>query len=346
MVVGLSCVTSLTELLGQIVRSDRGPVVFRVDLLAPPGLWLVVDIRKRAVNASEGYERQIALINSGGGDAATEVSKLRFEIESGKLKDLNALEQAHLLNLAGELDAKIKLKKQNEEELQLATLAANLKGNNTIVRQGFEMELAGAGSGDKLKERLKEDLAIQQDYYNQLDEAQGDWMAGVGDAWSNYLDQSRDISGQTKDLFSDAFSGMNDALYNFVTTGKLSFSDMAATFASTALKMLIQWGTAQVAMAALNAFTSTAAIPLVGPFAAPAAAASALGSAGSFMGMISSVAGMAHDGIDLVPQDGTWLLQKGERVTTAETSAKLDRTLEQVSRGRRRWKRPDIQLQQ
>ena len=85
--------------------------------------------------------------------------------------------------------------------------------------------------------------------------------------------------------------------------------------------------------AKLNAFTSTAAIPIVGPFAAPAAAASALGAAGSFMGMIGSVAGMAHDGIDSVPQDGTWLLQKGERVTTAETSAKLDRTLEQVSRG-------------
>ncbi|WP_303396465.1 phage tail tape measure C-terminal domain-containing protein, partial [Pseudomonas fragi] len=141
------------------------------------------------------------------------------------------------------------------------------------------------------------------------------------------------ISGQTKDMFTDAFSGMNDALYNFVTTGKLSFSDMAATFASSALKMLIQWGTAQVAMAALNAFTSTAAIPIVGPFAAPAAAASALGAAGSFMGMIGSVAGMAHDGIDAVPETGTWLLQKGERVTTAQTSAKLDRTLEQVAQG-------------
>ena len=97
--------------------------------------------------------------------------------------------------------------------------------------------------------------------------------------------------------------------------------------------MLIQWGTAQVAMAALNAFTSTAAIPIVGPFAAPAAAASALGAAGSFMGMIGSVAGMAHDGIDAVPETGTWLLQKGERVTTAQTSAKLDRTLEQVAQG-------------
>jgi hypothetical protein len=41
--------------------------------------------------------------------------------------------------------------------------------------------------------------------------------------------------------------------------------------------------------------------------------------------------GMAHDGIDSVPETGTWLLQKGERVTTAETSAKLDRTLSQIN---------------
>jgi hypothetical protein len=184
-----------------------------------------------------------------------------------------------------------------------------------------------------LSEALAERMVIQQDYYNQLDDAQSNWLAGVGDAWNNYLDQSRDISGQTRDMFSEAFAGMNDSLYNFVTTGKLSFSDMASMFAESALRMLIQWGTAQVAMAALNAFTSTAAIPIVGPFAAPAAAASALGSAGSFMSTISSVAGMAHDGIDSVPETGTWLLQKGERVTTADTSAKLDRTLDQVSRG-------------
>jgi hypothetical protein len=42
---------------------------------------------------------------------------------------------------------------------------------------------------------------------------------------------------------------------------------------------------------------------------------------------------MAHDGIDSVPETGTWLLQKGERVTTAETSAKLDKTLDSVANG-------------
>ena len=46
-----------------------------------------------------------------------------------------------------------------------------------------------------------------------------------------------------------------------------------------------------------------------------------------------AMAGMAHDGIDSVPQTGTWLLQKGERVTTAETSAKLDKTLSSIQSG-------------
>ena len=37
---------------------------------------------------------------------------------------------------------------------------------------------------------------------------------------------------------------------------------------------------------------------------------------------------MAHDGIDSVPKTGTWLLEKGERVLTSETSKKLDAKLD------------------
>lgn len=217
------------------------------------------------------------------------------------------------------------------------------------IRQQFEQQqndlLGQYNSGDiskdlydeeteALSDALQTRLELQQDYYRQLDDAQSDWRNGASEAFADYFDQSTNVAAMSYDAFSTAFSGMNDALYDFVTTGKLSFSDLAGEFASTALRMLIQWGTAQVAMAALNAFTSTAAIPIVGPLAAPAAAASALGSAGSFMGMISSVAGMAHDGIDSVPEDGTWLLQKGERVTTAETSAKLDKTLSDIQGSR------------
>ncbi|MHA7116383.1 phage tail tape measure protein [Pseudomonas promysalinigenes] len=181
-----------------------------------------------------------------------------------------------------------------------------------------------------LEDALEKRRAMQEKYYEDLDRLQQNGTAGFISGIANQAQASMDLYSNMQSAGAEAFTGLTDALYGFVTTGKLSFSDMAATFAETALRMLIQWGTAQVAMAALNAFTSTAAIPLVGPFAAPAAAASAMGSAGSFMSVINSVAGMAHDGIDSVPEDGTWLLQKGERVTTAATSAKLDRTLEDL----------------
>ncbi|MBS6040290.1 phage tail tape measure C-terminal domain-containing protein, partial [Pseudomonas sp.] len=186
-----------------------------------------------------------------------------------------------------------------------------------------------------LKDALEKRRAMQEQYYQDLDRLQQNGTAGFISGIANQAQASMDLYSNMQSAGAQAFTGLNDALYGFVTTGKLSFSDMAATFAETALRMLIQWGTAQVAMAALNAFTSTAAIPLVGPLAAPAAAASAMGAAGSFMSMINSIAGMAHDGIDSVPEDGTWLLQKGERVTTAATSAKLDRTLDEVNKGSR-----------
>lgn len=173
------------------------------------------------------------------------------------------------------------------------------------------------------------DVLIQN--YDDISAAQGDWQLGAQAAFSDYFDSANNFAGQTQSAFTTAFSDMNDALYDFVTTGKLSFDDMASTFASTALRMLIQWGTAQVAMAALNAFTSTAAIPLIGPAAAPAAAASALGETGSFMATINSVAGMAHDGIDNIPKEGTWLLDKGERVVDSRTNSDLKRYLATAS---------------
>lgn len=44
----------------------------------------------------------------------------------------------------------------------------------------------------------------------------------------------------------------------------------------------------------------------------------------------TQLTGQAHDGLMSVPQTGTYLLEKGERVTTEKTSAKLDATLDQV----------------
>ena len=86
---------------------------------------------------------------------------------------------------------------------------------------------------------------------------------------------------------------------------------------------------AGVQLAGINAYASTAAIPIVGPAAAPAAMATAIGATAplataAVASAASSISGMAHDGISSVPSEGTWLLNKGERVYTNDSAKQLD----------------------
>ncbi|NIF15627.1 phage tail tape measure protein [Pantoea sp. Cy-639] len=356
-------------------------------------------LKKRGVDAEEGYRRQIALIDetTGKQGKATEVAKLAFELETGKLKGVSAERQKVLEGLAAELDAKIKLQKQNQEDLKLATYAANLKDSNTIVRQGFELEIAGAGQGEKLRSRMRENLAIEQDfakqrnelykqykeadllgdpdakarydketallrdamadriqiqedYYRKQDELQGDWLSGAKDAWQDYADSAMDMNSQMYSVTSNALGSLEDELVNFVKTGKFNFSDFAEGIANDLLHMLVKVGlqmavnaaigdAAAASSAALAAATGTAMAAAYAPaaamaslasFGANAAPASAAITSTTALASSLSLVGMAHDGIDSVPREGTWLLQKGERVTTANTSAKLDRTLSDI----------------
>lgn len=65
---------------------------------------------------------------------------------------------------------------------------------------------------------------IRQNYAD-VEAAQGDWTRGATSAWANYLDSAQNVAGQTKSLFGNAFSSMEDAVVNFAMTGKLSFAD-------------------------------------------------------------------------------------------------------------------------
>ncbi|HCE6897204.1 phage tail tape measure protein [Pseudomonas aeruginosa] len=360
----------------------------------------------------QSYQRQIALINTEVDKRkdATEVAKLQFEIESGKLVGINAEQQKRLNGLAEELDRLKQLKQANEDAAKAQAFRATLNESNATARAGFAIELAGSGSGDKLRERLRADLEIQQDYNKQLadlqkqfnsaeiskelydqetdllrqalaerleiqheyyaaqDEAQSNWLDGVTSAWENYRDTATDYQQQAADFTTQTLDGLTSAIGDGIASMIMDgesladvFKNIAQTMATSIInalaQMAAQWlvyqavqlvsGKAAQASAAstlianaqatafqaqLAAFASTAAIPIVGPLLAPAAAASAAGITAPMVAGVaaSALAGMAHDGIDAVPETGTWLLQKGERVTTAETSAKLDRTLDDV----------------
>ncbi|HIE4225089.1 TPA: phage tail tape measure protein [Serratia marcescens] len=221
-----------------------------------------------------------------------------------------------------------------------------------------------------LQDALKERLEIQENYYKQSDEQRDDWSSGISDALVDFADRSSDYYQQAADAMTSVLGAATDSISDHiydVISGTESmgdaikgiFSDLGQSVVKALIDMAAQWlvyqgvqllvgKTAQAAaipamvanaqatalQAQLAAFASTAAIPIVGPALAPAAMATAATITEPMVAAISAagLSGMAHDGIDAVPETGTWLLQKGERVTTAGTSAKLDATLERVSR--------------
>ena len=157
----------------------------------------------------------------------------------------------------------------NDETQKLAAFQTNLASQLSKAQIGLDNNLAGMGMGDQMRQRLQEQLSIQQQYQTQLDtleqqhnegrisdslygketealraalqqrltmqqgyysavdQAQSDWSLGASSALQTYAEQANDVAGQTRNLFTNAFGNMEDAVVNFVKTGKLSFKDFA-----------------------------------------------------------------------------------------------------------------------
>ena len=78
-----------------------------------------------------------------------------------------------------------------------------------------------------------------------------------------------------------------------------------------------------------NVYNAVSGIPYVGPYIAPVVAAGAVAVQLAQAAMVGNVklTGMAHDGIDNIPQEGTWLLDGGERVLNSKQNEDLTKYL-------------------
>ncbi|MCL0552441.1 phage tail length tape measure family protein, partial [Klebsiella pneumoniae] len=235
------------------------------------------------------------------------------------------------------------------------------------LRQGWKNQ-----GGSLEDEGYQKELSALEGYYAAQDEMRNNWLAGVQSSWENYADMATNYNQIAADTTNTALGGvtsnLQQGLYDLATQSEDAgdaLSNMVEGFGKTVIQTLAQlaaqWlvyqgvqllvgkttqasaiapmvanAQATSLQAQLAAYASTAAIPIVGPALAPAALAAAAGVTAPLVAAISAsaLAGMAHDGIDKIPETGTWLLKKGERVTTAGTSAKLDSTLEQVRKQR------------
>ncbi|KDD65307.1 tail protein [Pseudomonas mandelii PD30] len=132
-----------------------------------------------------------------------------------------------------------------------------------------------------------------QSNYDEMTAAQGDWSAGASSAWQNYLESARDVAGQTKSLFSNAFSSMEDSIVNFAMTGKASFGD----FAKSIIADMARIATRQASSALLGSLVGAATSYFTGSGTTASAGSTQAGYSGDLSGFtpVASAKGNVFD---------------------------------------------------
>ncbi|HBR4870977.1 TPA: hypothetical protein L9X06_003612 [Klebsiella pneumoniae] len=319
----------------------------------------------------QSYLKQIALVDqlTGKTKDATEVEKLHFDLVSGRLVGINKEQQIRLEGLATEIDKYNALSKFRDLQDELLTPEQKLlkttkerfevlkdiqgmtgispedyeKASKAISKssitdapqfQGIDAAVGGAG-GELIKtaEAQKE----QEKWYNKQLEMQKALLDQKVINEQEYADRITDINktnNEKMESIQSAYGLSSVAMFADMTSQSAQLLQGLGKEGSAAYKTLfIASKAAAIAQSIISTEVAAAKALELGPiFGIPASVAiRAVGYAGTAIIGAQTIAGMAHDGIDAVPETGTWLLQKGERVVTANTSAKLDATLNRVS---------------
>ncbi|MDD9213388.1 phage tail tape measure protein [Klebsiella quasipneumoniae] len=316
----------------------------------------------------QSYLKQIALVDqlTGKTKDATEVEKLHFDLVSGRLVGINNEQQIRLEGLASEVDKYNALSKFRDLQDELLTpeekllkttkerfeVLKNIQGITGISPEEYKKAakaiskasfsdapkfsgldpMFGGESGELKK---VDDAQKEQEkwYQNQLDlleqnrQARSDlneeWDARELELKKKHQDEMNNLDAARNQLM---LSSVVDGLGSMVDLTRTAFGEQSGVY-KAAFAVQKAAAIAQSVIAIQQGIAMAAANPFPYNLAAMASVAA------STAGIVSNIAavGMAHDGIDAVPETGTWLLQKGERVVTANTSAKLDATLNRVA---------------
>ncbi len=310
-------------------------------------------------NITKQQREQIALSGQ-----TTELAKMKYQVVQGELSTLSDIQKTELLRNATSLDHIKTQEKFKELQEELLTPEEALLAK-TRERVALLKQVAPATEQYRdAMERISKASITEAPKFNGIDasvggpsgelikvaEAQKElekWHKKQLDMQKKLLDE-KEINEQTyadriADINLTNTSKMEDIQHAYASASLGVFSDLTGQTAqmlqgmgkegSAAYKTLfLASKAAAIAQTLISTEVSAMKAMELGPiFGIPASTAiRAMGYASVALIAGQTIAGMAHDGIDRVPETGTWLLQKGERVVTAQTSAKLDSTLESV----------------
>ncbi|EAY4773673.1 hypothetical protein S828_19655 [Salmonella enterica] len=235
---------------------------------------------------------------------------------------LGEFRQGDLLNEKEYQDALGKLRADSFQKM------AELYADGTITPQ--QKMLADVDPLVAIENQYQRELALLE-YYKQkevlvgdrYDQLRAEKIQARSEAISQY--QNRDARKQLQTQ-QQLFEGMAGLVQGFA--GKSSGAYRTLFSISKAFHL------ADVIMASQDAIAHAWSLPFPENLAAVATTAAKTGLLTAAVQTVT-MQGMAHDGIDSVPREGTWLLDRGERVVDRRTNADLKTYLAKKQEGAR-----------
>lgn len=235
--------------------------------------------------------------------------------------EMQQVMQESISGLAGNADnifAQATMSPQDYDRWSLENDRSNSKASLKNQRVGVEQDI------------MTSDLySTDDERYEALLEAHREYRDGMAAIDVEYAEQIKELDAQRYDKTMGMYGAMLSqagAVWGDMTQmvkdseGEQSSSYKAMFLVQQAFAM----GSALVSahLAAVQV-AADATIPFFGAKVLASKAMLAMGYANVAMIAGQTIAGMAHDGIDNIPKEGTWLLDKGERVVDSRTNADL-----------------------
>ena len=175
-----------------------------------------------------------------------------------------------------------RFRQQQAEQLEIEArflrerqrLEAELR-RGQITRDVFETYLSLAADA------YRREVELYQERTAAIQAAEANWLNGATEALANYADEARNVAAQTEEIFTNAFRGAEDALTEFLDTGRLDIKKFARDIVSDLNRAFVRQNIlGPLAESLQNSdFLKGLGIVIGGNAQAPAQAAGAIGGA-------------------------------------------------------------------
>lgn len=175
--------------------------------------------------------------------------------EAASVEQLRRATEAYVRQLDEARQARDRQHGRDLESLGRGDQARGLAGRQNALEDRYYDELRRLDS-DRLTSKMPQSqyeerlaalqayhqaaLQAEERYQDEMVKAQGNGSLGMQRALENYLDRARDVAAQTESMFDTAFKGMEDALVEFVRTGKLDFASLADSIIRDLIRIAVQ----------------------------------------------------------------------------------------------------------